>query len=83
MQLLGFHSIAEMRKRIQRKHRIKFEQNFINLAKLEKKLNIVDFGNLKPASSIKGNYQALRDIVEYFNELKITSYSNWRKPGFK
>jgi arginase family enzyme len=37
------------------------------------KVNIADFGNLKPASSAKGNFQALRDIVEYFNELNIVT----------
>jgi formiminoglutamase len=41
------------------------------LAKPEHNLNMADLGNLKPAKSIKGNYQALRDIVEYFTELKI------------
>lgn len=43
------------------------------LAKPEYKLNIADFGNLKTSNSVKGNYQALRDIVEYFNELKIVT----------
>ncbi len=37
------------------------------------KINIADFGNLKPASTVKGNFQALRDIVEYFNELNIVT----------
>jgi len=46
-------------------------KEFYHLAKAEHKLNISDFGNLKSSNSIKGNYQALRDIVEYFNELKI------------
>jgi len=41
------------------------------LAKPELKVNIVDFGNLKNSKSIKGCYKALRDIVEYFNELNI------------
>lgn len=43
------------------------------LAGLNHKINIADFGNLKPASSLKGNYQALRDIVDYFSELKIVT----------
>lgn len=43
------------------------------LSHFNNKINIADFGNLKPASSIKGNYQALRDIVDYFNELKIVT----------
>jgi len=37
------------------------------------KIKIADFGNLKPASTVKGNFQALRDIVEYFNELNIVT----------
>lgn len=45
---------------------------FYHLAKFESKLNIADLGNLKASSSLKGNYQALRDIVEFFNELKIS-----------
>ncbi|MFV0591911.1 MAG: hypothetical protein ACK5M7_11050 [Draconibacterium sp.] len=35
------------------------------------KLNIIDLGNLKEAQSHKGNYLALRDIVDYLSELKI------------
>lgn len=35
------------------------------------KLNIIDFGNLKQASSHKGNYLALRDVIDYLNELGI------------
>lgn len=34
---------------------------------------IADFGNLKPASSSRGNFKALRDIVDYFNELGIVT----------
>jgi formiminoglutamase len=49
----------------------KIREEFYYLAKTDHKLNIADFGNLKPANSIKGNYQALRDIVEYFGEFKI------------
>ncbi len=33
------------------------------------KLNIIDFGDLKQASSHKGNYLALRDVVDYMKEL--------------
>lgn len=43
------------------------------LAKTEGKIGIVDFGNLKPALSLKGNYQALRDIVDYLSELNIVT----------
>ncbi len=37
------------------------------------KVNLVDFGNLKPTSSNKGNYLALRDVIDYLNELNITT----------
>lgn len=37
------------------------------------RLNIIDFGNLKQASSNKGNYLALRDVVDYLNELGIVT----------
>ena len=42
-------------------------------AKFDTKIKIADLGNLKPSSSIKGNYKALRDIVDYFNELNIVT----------
>jgi arginase family enzyme len=51
----------------------KIREELYQLAKFNNKINIADFGNLKPASSVKGNYQALRDIVDYFNELKIVT----------
>jgi arginase family enzyme len=51
----------------------KIRAELYQLAKFNNKINIADFGNLKPASSVKGNYQALRDIVDYFNELKIVT----------
>lgn len=37
------------------------------------KVNIVDFGNLKQASSSKGNYLALRDVVDYLKELGVVT----------
>ncbi|MDX8337684.1 arginase family protein [Draconibacterium sp. IB214405] len=37
------------------------------------KLNIIDFGNLKASSSHKGNYLALRDVVDYLSELGIVT----------
>lgn len=37
------------------------------------RFTIVDFGNLKEASSYKGAYLALRDIVDYLSELDIVS----------
>ncbi|MCK3686347.1 arginase family protein [Maribellus sp. YY47] len=36
------------------------------------KLNVIDLGNLKESQSHKGNFLALRDIVDYLSELKIT-----------
>lgn len=51
----------------------KIRKELYRLSKFESKINIADFGNLKPATSIKGNFQALRDIVDYFNELKINT----------
>lgn len=51
----------------------KIRSELYQLAKLNAKLKIVDFGDLKPASSIRGNYQAVRDIVDYLNELNITT----------
>jgi arginase family enzyme len=51
----------------------KIRAELYQLAKFNNKINIADFGNLKPASSIKGYYQALRDIADYFNELKIVT----------
>lgn len=35
------------------------------------KLNIVDLGNLKQAQSHKGNYYALRDVIDYLSEAGI------------
>ncbi len=51
----------------------KIRTELYQLSKFDTKLRIADFGNLKPASSTKGNYQALRDIVDYFVELKIVT----------
>ncbi len=36
-------------------------------------LNIIDFGDLKNASSLKGNFLALRDVIDYLNELGIVT----------
>ena len=37
------------------------------------KLNIIDLGNLKASTSHKGNYLALRDVVDYLSELDIVT----------
>ncbi|MFW5821762.1 MAG: arginase family protein [Tangfeifania sp.] len=41
------------------------------LAALNSKMNIADLGDLKPASGRKGTFLALRDVVEYLNELGV------------
>ena len=51
----------------------KIRKELYQLSKIDSKLNIADFGNLKSASSVKGNYQALRDIVEFCIESKIVT----------
>jgi arginase family enzyme len=51
----------------------KIRSELYQLSKFNHKINIADFGNLKPASSVKGHYKALRDIIDYFNELKIVT----------
>ena len=51
----------------------KIRSELYKLSRFDTRLKIADFGNLKPASSVKGNYQALRDIVDYFNELKVVT----------
>ena len=52
----------------------KIREELYRLSKIDKKLNIADFGNLKSATSVKGNFQAIRDIVEYFNELGVVIF---------
>lgn len=49
----------------------KIRNELYQLSTLNNSVKIADFGNVKPASSLKGNYQALRDIVDYFSELEI------------
>lgn len=51
----------------------KIRTELYQLSKFDAKLKIADFGNLKPAISIKGNFQALRDIVDYLTELEIVT----------
>ncbi len=51
----------------------KIREELYQLSKFDVKFNIADFGNLKPSNSVKGNYQALRDIVEFFYELGIVT----------
>lgn len=49
----------------------KIRNELFHLSKLKSNIKIADFGNVKSASSLKGNYQALRDIVDYFSELNV------------
>ncbi len=51
----------------------KIRAELYRLAKFTSPAGIADLGNLKPASSTKGSYKAIRDIVDYFNELKIVT----------
>jgi formiminoglutamase len=44
-----------------------------SLARADKKINIVDFGNLKPTKSFKGTLLAVRDITEYLRDIGITT----------
>ncbi len=37
------------------------------------KLNVIDLGNLKPAQSQKGNFLALRDVIDYLTEINVTA----------
>ena len=41
------------------------------LANINKNITIADFGNLKISKTAKENYQAVRDLVEYFRDLNI------------
>lgn len=43
------------------------------LARIDKNMVIADFGNLKTSELLKENYRAVRDLVEYFNDLNITT----------
>ncbi len=43
------------------------------LSSFEGNLKVIDLGNLKPAKSSKGTLLALRDIIEYLNELNIVT----------
>jgi arginase family enzyme len=51
----------------------KIRNELYRLAALAPNLNIADLGNLKPATSPKGTYLALRDVVEYLRELKVVA----------
>ncbi|MDD2381628.1 MAG: arginase family protein [Mariniphaga sp.] len=49
----------------------KIRSSLYSLGLIEKKLNISDLGNLKPATTHKGTFLALRDVIEYLREADI------------
>jgi formiminoglutamase len=49
----------------------KIRKALYRLASFDDGLKIADLGDLKPASSSKGTYLAIRDVVEYLRELKV------------
>jgi len=51
----------------------KIREELYQLSKFDVKLNVADFGNLKISNTIKGHYQAIRDIVEFFYELDVVT----------
>ncbi len=48
-------------------------KSLYRLTSFEGSMKIVDLGNLKPAKSPKGTIMAMRDILEYLNELNIVT----------
>ncbi len=50
----------------------KIREELYQLARINKNLMIADFGNLKISKTAKENYQAVRDLVDYFNDLDVT-----------
>jgi arginase family enzyme len=51
----------------------KIREELYQLAKFDLKMAVADFGNLLPSVSIKGNYQSLRDVIDYFAEMQIVT----------
>ena len=51
----------------------KIRSELYQLAGFQSKLNIADFGNLKEAKTQKAILLALRDVIEYLNELGIVT----------
>ncbi|NCB07033.1 MAG: hypothetical protein EOM73_02590 [Bacteroidia bacterium] len=49
----------------------KIREELYRLVPPEPGINIVDFGNLRETNNLRGVYLAIRDVVEYFNELNI------------
>lgn len=51
----------------------KIREELYQLSRFDRKTAIADFGNLIPSMSLKGNYQALRDVIDYFSEMQIVT----------
>ncbi len=51
----------------------KIRKELYQLTKINQQITIADFGNLKLSATAKGTYRAVRDVIEYFNELKIVT----------
>lgn len=51
----------------------KIREQLYQLSKINTRLTIADFGNLRPSTVSKENYQAMSDLVDYFNEMDITT----------
>lgn len=50
----------------------KIRNELYKLTIIDKQTIIADFGNLKSTNNSRENFRAIRDIVEYFNELNVT-----------
>lgn len=51
----------------------KIRKALYKLAAFNNNLKIADLGNLKPATSAKGTFLALRDVIEYLREMKVVA----------
>jgi arginase family enzyme len=51
----------------------KIREELYRLSDIGKKMNVADFGQVKKARGRKGIFLALRDIIDYFNELNIVT----------
>lgn len=71
--IIGVPFINSLQKLTVTKTPDNIRKELYRLAKPSAKTGVADFGNLKPSFSLKGNYQALRDIIEFFNELDIVT----------
>jgi arginase family enzyme len=49
----------------------KIREELYRLVPTNRKINIVDFGNLRETNNMRGVYLAIRDVVEYLNELRV------------